>query len=134
MKKISEIDIGNLKEEDTSRKKQIEEELHKMYDYFADGAILRSKCTWYEKGEKSNKYFLSLEKSQAESTSIDVLNTNDGLIREQANIQKFIKDSFQEFFKNKDQIAREACMDYINQSKLEQLTDSEKASCEGYIM
>ena len=68
--------------------------MHKIYYYFADGAILRSKCTWYEKGEKSNKYFLSLEKSQAESTSIDVLNTNDGPIRKQEHIQNFIKDSF----------------------------------------
>ena len=64
LKKISKIEIGNLKEEDLNRKKQIEKKLHKIYDYFADGAILRSTCTWYEKGEKSNKYFFIIrEKS-----------------------------------------------------------------------
>ena len=26
------------------------------------GAILRSKCDWYENGEKSTKFFLNLEK------------------------------------------------------------------------
>ena len=89
----------------------------------------------YSKKKKCEKEQLrqQLQESQAESISIDVLNTNDGLIRKQANIQKFIKDSFQEFFKNKDQISHEACMDYINQSKLEQLTYSEKPSCKGTL-
>ena len=66
------MEVDSLKEENLIRKKQIEEKLHKMYHYFADGAILRSKCTRYEKGEKSNKYFVSLEKSLAENTCIDV--------------------------------------------------------------
>ena len=98
LKKIYEMEVDSLKEETLIRKKQIEEELHKMYDYFADGAILRSRCTWYEKGEKSNKYFLSLEKSLAKNTCIDMLDTKDGLIRKQANIPMFIKESFQTFF------------------------------------
>ena len=32
-----------------------------IYEAFSQGAIIRSKATWYEKGEKSNKYFLNLE-------------------------------------------------------------------------
>ena len=28
------------------------------------GAILRSKCDWYENGEKSTKFFLNLEKKE----------------------------------------------------------------------
>ena len=28
------------------------------------GAILRSKCDWYENGEKSTKFFLNLEKRE----------------------------------------------------------------------
>ena len=33
-----------------------------LYDYITEGIILRSRTIWYEKGEKSNKYFLNLEK------------------------------------------------------------------------
>ena len=38
------------------------EELEPLYDYITDRIILRSRATWYEKGEKSTKYFLNLEK------------------------------------------------------------------------
>ena len=38
------------------------EELESLYDYITDGIILRSRATWHEKGEKSTKYFLNLEK------------------------------------------------------------------------
>ena len=31
------------------------EELESLYDYTTDGIILRSRATWYEKGEKSTK-------------------------------------------------------------------------------
>ena len=32
-----------------------------IYERLAKGAIIRSKATWYEKGKRSNKYFLNLE-------------------------------------------------------------------------
>ena len=37
-------------------------EYDSIYEQIAKEAIIRSKATWYEKGEKSNKYFLNLEK------------------------------------------------------------------------
>ena len=37
-------------------------EYEEFYDYVTQGAIIRSRATWYEKGEKNNKYFLNLEK------------------------------------------------------------------------
>ena len=36
--------------------------LENWYDEHIKGVILRSKSDWYEKGEKSTKYFLNLEK------------------------------------------------------------------------
>ena len=41
-------------------------EYDQLYDYITQGAIVRSRATWYEKGEKNNKYFLNLEKSNKE--------------------------------------------------------------------
>ena len=33
--------------------------LLEIYEQIAKGAIIRSKTSWYEKGEKSNKYFFT---------------------------------------------------------------------------
>ena len=55
-------------------KKEYEEskaKLEQLYDYFTQGAITRSKCSWYEIGEKSTKYFLNLEKHRKSMTKID---------------------------------------------------------------
>ena len=43
-------------------KSEIEQDA--VYDYITQGNILQSKGTWYKKGEKNNKYFLSLEKNR----------------------------------------------------------------------
>ena len=40
----------------------LQAEYNQLYDYITRGAIVHSHATWYEKGEKKNKYFLNLEK------------------------------------------------------------------------
>ena len=39
--------------------------LEQIYEEKANGAKIRSKCEWYEFGEKSSKFFLNLEKQHA---------------------------------------------------------------------
>ena len=41
------------------------------YEYMAQGAIIRSRANWYEQGEKSNKYFLNLEKSRGNKGTLN---------------------------------------------------------------
>ena len=45
-------------------------EYDSIYEQIAKGAIIRSKATWYEKGEKSNKYFLNLETHKKAKSSV----------------------------------------------------------------
>ena len=40
-------------------------ELENIYDKKAEGAKLRSKCEWYQHGEKPTKFILNLEKQKA---------------------------------------------------------------------
>ena len=37
-------------------------DLELIYERIAEGVKIRSKCQWYEEGEKSTKFFLNLEK------------------------------------------------------------------------
>ena len=48
------------------------------FDYIAKGAIIRSRANWYEKGEKSNKYFLGLESHRGTKSCIRRLISSDG--------------------------------------------------------
>ena len=71
-------------------------ELEKMYDHITQGIIFRSKVAWYEKGGKSNKYFLDLEKRNKAKTHIrQLINDNEEIsdaddILSTAKIRKFI--------------------------------------------
>ena len=45
-------------------------EYDSMYDYITQGAIIRSRATWYEFGERNNKYFLNLENSKRKKSTV----------------------------------------------------------------
>ena len=49
----------------------------RMYEFIAQGAIVRSRATWYVYGEKSNKHFLNLENSRKKKSCIRKLNTKN---------------------------------------------------------
>ena len=57
-------------EETYQQHQKAKEEPEKLYNYFTEGIILRSKVTFYEEGEKPSKYFLSLEKSNKMKNSL----------------------------------------------------------------
>ena len=50
--------IDDPSESDLKEYKNAKAELEKIYNYTAEGIILRSKSQWYEKGERASKYFL----------------------------------------------------------------------------
>ena len=56
------------------KKQQLEE----IISYKTQGAIIRSKVKWYNEGERSTKYFHSLEKRHLNSKTIRNLVTDDG--------------------------------------------------------
>ena len=62
--------------------------LDKIYDKKVEGLRIRSKCDWYEKGEKSTKFFLNLEKRHAIQNQVKSLIVNDKVVKEQIDINK----------------------------------------------
>ena len=55
-------------------------EYDRIYDYVTQGAIIRSRANWYELGEKNNKYFLNLERSNKKKCSVCKIFTSEGKI------------------------------------------------------
>ena len=56
----------------------LEAEYENLYDFITQGAIIRSRATWYEMGERNNKYFLNLENSNKKKTSVRKVFTSEG--------------------------------------------------------
>ena len=78
-------------------------ELENLYDYTADGAILRSKARWYEEGEKNTKYFLSLEKGNKSKSCIRRLIIDGSIeITDQADVRKEIKTFYENLYTKKN--------------------------------
>ena len=63
--------------EDARRLALYQEELEDIRKPLIDGLIVRSKTRWHEQGEKSSKYFLSLEKSNAIRKTPSLLKIGD---------------------------------------------------------
>ena len=71
-------------------------EIEKFYDEKANGLIVRSRARWHEHGEKSTKYFLSLEKRNHTRKHIRKLCLS-GVIT--TNYETFV-DSSAKYYKN----------------------------------
>ena len=58
----------------------LQAEYIQLYDYITQGAILRSRATWYKKGKKNNRYFLQLEKSNENKSCLRKILKSNGTI------------------------------------------------------
>ena len=48
-----------------------------IYNEISNGIKIRSKCDWYEFGEKSNKFFLTIEKRRATQNTVRNVLSNE---------------------------------------------------------
>ena len=78
-------------------------DLELIYDHIAEGVRLRSKCDWYEQGEKSTKFFLNLEKQRGNQNRIRKLIANEKEINNETEILNEIKLFYKTLFQNPSQ-------------------------------
>ena len=86
---------NNPSKENLDELECLQAEYDQLYDYITQGAIIRSRATWYELGEKNNKYFLNLEKSNKKKSSVRKIFTRDGKL---TNNPKKIMDELESFY------------------------------------
>ena len=60
--------------------------------------MLRSKCEWVEDGEKNTKFFLNLEKKNADNKLICKLEKDDKVIADQTEISNEIFDYYKTLY------------------------------------
>ena len=66
--------------ENQEQLEMLQMEYDSIYEEIANDAIIRSKATWYEKGEKSNKYFLNLETYKKAKSSVRKAFNREGVL------------------------------------------------------
>lgn len=81
----------NIKEQYHEAASQLQDHL----EYKARGALLRSKTLWYDQGERSSKYYFSLEKNNAKKKRMITIHTRDGSLTDN---QKTILDEQFRFY------------------------------------
>lgn len=71
-------------------------------DYITQGAIIWTRVTWYDQGEKSNKYFLNLENSRGKKSSIrKIFKEDESLTSNPQVIVKELHSFFSNLYKKK---------------------------------
>ena len=110
-------------------------EYDSIYEQIAKGAIIRSKATWYEKGEKSNKYFLNLETHKKAKSSVrKVFNREGVLITDPKKILHEIYNFYSNFCKQEPLSPSEDVLNsFLNNPKILKLSENDIRICDGKL-
>ena len=84
--------------ENTTKLEKIKLELNEYYDEKMQSLAVQSRCQYYEKGEKSTKYFLNLIKRNKTKTTIRKLKVNDVVIEDRNEVMNNIKSFYKSLY------------------------------------
>ena len=112
--------------QDSDEYKAAHKNLDEIYDDIATGIRIRSKCDWYEQGEKSTKYFLNLEKMRAKTSTLTRIKKADTDITTKKDILAEIEHFYKSLFKDKLNNSNETCKNFLNNLTTPTLNQDEK--------
>lgn len=97
--------------------------------------MTRSHATWCEEGEKSTKYFLSLEKRNYKNKRIVKLVNNNITLSDILTIIQKEKEYYQNLYKSSQEnvLNNEELPNFLNKLDVPRLSDNEAMECEGAI-
>ena len=110
-------------------------EYDNLYENIAQGAIIRSRATWYEKGEKSNKYFLNLEAHKKTKSSVrKVFNAEGTLVTDPKNVTHEIEKFYSALYKKDDLNPSTILLDsFLENPEIPRLIAEDAHICEGKL-
>ena len=78
---------------------ECKKELDEIYENITEGIRVRSRCQWYEEGEKSTKFFLNLEKTHGNQGKVRKIIVDNHEITDSINIRNNLKTFYESLFK-----------------------------------
>ena len=112
--------------------KEKEKILEDIYDEKAQGIYIRSKAQWVEDGEKSSKYFLSLEKVHSEKKVIHKLIVDGKEIQKPDDILKAEANFYQDLYSDSD-TDDDILNSFFLTTSISKLDNEGCTQCEGYL-
>ena len=109
----------------------IKNKIEEIYEKKVEGARIRSKCLWYEEGEKSSKFFFNLEKRRGIQGQIRKLIVNNQEFTHQNKIQNELLFFYETLFKNTSANTSEDCESFLNEVSVPKLNYEDAIICEG---
>ena len=93
---------------------------------------MRSKSQWCGKGEKSTKYFLSLEKRNKVKSHIRkmCLNEDEEETTDRQKILDELKNFYSGLYKERSTKTKQACMQYLADINTPNLSEEKQKQCE----
>ena len=106
-------------------------DLNCFVEKIARRTAIRSKARWMEFGEKSNKYFLSLEKCHRSKNSINCFQNKQGiLIHNQKKILNKLANYYENLYFDNEQCDENNCYDFVTELNLPTITEEECKECD----
>ena len=133
-KKEVELEKSNYNKQIVTEKELLDKELHALIHKQNIGAQIRSRAKWTEQGERSTKYFFSLEKENIVKNTIKRLKREDGTYTNSDSdiIEEGV--GFYEKLYSKENINDNDIKSYLNDiNDNKKLNDNERESLEGKI-
>lgn len=126
--------VGKEEVEMEAKKCELQFKLDEITEYKTQGLIIRSQAEWYEKGEKSTKYFLQPAARNRVKKSIRCLQRPDGTL---TTHEKEIRDMQAEFYKKlysqKCTKTYEEMKNYLKNIEVPKLSQNEMEEGEGLL-
>ena len=100
-------------------------ELDEIYDKIAEGVRVRSRCQQYEEGEKSNKFFLNLEKVRGSQGKVRKLIVSNHEIADPQLIEQEIVFFYKSLFKNNIKKTLSEQTNFLDTLQIPKLSDND---------
>ena len=112
------------------------EKLELFYEQKTKGIIIRARACWHEHGERSNKYFLNLEKRNYVKKHMRKLNINESITTDPFVILSEQKRFYQDLYTsiNNRIVNNNAAKSFLDDLNIPKLTEEQKQACEGKIL
>ena len=113
----------------------LEAEYENLYDFITQGAIIRSRATWYEMSERNNKYFLNLENSNKKKTSVRKVFTSEGsLTHDPKKIMNELESYYSSLYDGNSCANSDTISTFISKSnQIPKLPENLRNICEGKL-